>query len=57
MKYQLSSGPEGMTVSPNGKVTWKVPDEFDGEDPTTVVVSITDASGQETLHTFELRIR
>jgi S1-C subfamily serine protease len=57
LRYALSSGPEGMSVSPEGKVNWEVPADYEGDDPVTVVVSITDASGQEVFHTFDLRIR
>jgi hypothetical protein len=57
LKYMLSSGPEGMTISPSGTLTWEVPANYDGQDLTAVVVSISDASGQETFHSFTLRIR
>ena len=56
LKFELNAGPKGMAVSPEGKVTWVVPAEHDGSRPTTVIISITDASGQVILHTFDLRV-
>jgi hypothetical protein len=54
LKYDLTSGPEGMKVSPTGKITWDVPGDFEGED-VSVVVTIKDSSNQEIFHTFTLR--
>jgi hypothetical protein len=42
----LVDGPEGMRVSPEGTVFWKVPLELSGRD-LKAVVSVADASGQE----------
>jgi hypothetical protein len=55
VKYELSSGPDGMKVSKEGLVTWTVPAIFP-ERETVVIISITDATGQERVHTFPLRI-
>ena len=54
--YTLSDGPAGMAISPEGKLTWDVPADFDQEGP-TIVILVKDASGQETFHTFSLRVR
>ena len=54
--YSLSDGPTGMAISPEGKLSWDVPADFDGEDP-TIVILVKDSSGQETFHTFSLRVR
>lgn len=48
---RLESGPDGMTVSPAGLVTWRVPQ--DATD-TSVIIAVRDASGQEVFHTFTL---
>ena len=45
-----------MTLSPDGKLQWRVPaDRSPGRQ--TVIVSIKDASGQEIMHTFSIAIR
>ena len=55
LKYKVDSGPKGMTVSPAGLVTWKVPADF-AEAETDVILSIADKGGQEAFHTFKLSI-
>jgi hypothetical protein len=54
VKYQVSSGPPGLEVSPTGLVKWQVPAN-DGEAGSDVIVTIRDASGQEVFHTFSLK--
>jgi hypothetical protein len=55
VKYTLDAAPDGMTVSQEGKIAWKVgPRPADGRAP--VIVSIRDANGQETAHAFTLVI-
>jgi hypothetical protein len=56
LKFELVSGPQGMTMSPAGTVTWTVPATIPETPSTTVIVSIRDASGQERLHSFPLRV-
>jgi hypothetical protein len=55
VKYRLETGPQGMSLNPTGLISWQVPQNFDGPE-TTVIVAITDNSGQEILHTFRIRI-
>ena len=55
VKFRLASGPEGMTVSPTGAVAWEVPADAKGT-TAEVILTITDASGQEVFHTFGLRL-
>jgi hypothetical protein len=45
--------PDGMTVSAEGKLEWAVPADF-AENEVSVIVSVTDAGGHETFHTFKL---
>ncbi len=52
VKLRLESGPAGMAVSADGKLTWVVPADF--AEPVTVVLAVSDASGQEVFHTFTL---
>ncbi len=54
VKYQLSSGPEGMEVSPTGLVKWRVPADYKGGDG-EVLITVRDASGQEVFHAFGIR--
>ena len=56
-KFALDSGPDGMSVTPVGELKWSVPADYAGENPLSVIISAADGSGQETFHTFALRIR
>jgi hypothetical protein len=54
--YSLADGLNGMSISPQGKVSWDVPADFEvGE--AVVLVLIKDESGQETFHSFTLRVK
>ena len=55
-KFVLESGPDGMSLTHGGELKWAVPSDYAGENPTTVIISATDGSGQQTFHTFHLRI-
>lgn len=52
VKCKLDAGPTGLAVSEAGKVTWNAPADF--REPEQVIVTVTDGSGQEIFHTFEL---
>src|SRR5262249_10300016 len=56
VKFKLDSGPEGMKVSPEGKLTWDVPRNFSATEA-DVILTVSDASGQEVFHTFKLAVR
>jgi S1-C subfamily serine protease len=51
VSFKIESGPEGMSISPTGVLTWQIP--RDAAD-STVIVTIRDASGQEIFHTFTI---
>ena len=55
VKFRLDSGPPGMQVSDGGKVTRRVPADWD-EAGGDVVLAVTDGAGQEAFHTFRVRI-
>lgn len=55
VKYQLSSGPEGMAVSPAGLVTWKPPEDFDKQQMVAVIF-IEDQSGKMISHHLTISI-
>jgi predicted Zn finger-like uncharacterized protein len=54
VKFKLDAGPDGMTVSPGGLVTWSVPAGFSG--PAAVIITVSDKTGQETFHSFTLSV-
>jgi hypothetical protein len=51
VKCTLQSGPQGMTLSADGLVSWTAPAQPTEE---TVIVALKDASGQEAFHTFRI---
>jgi S1-C subfamily serine protease len=55
VKVKLESGPPGLKVTPEGQVSWNVPATPDGIEA-DVIVTVSDASGQETFHTFKIQI-
>ncbi len=56
VQYTLTRGPDGMTVSPTGKLTWLRPTGLSSGDLVTVIVTIADSSGQERFHTLRIRV-
>lgn len=50
--YALESGPEGLTLDPEGRLAWQIPAHIRGEGD--VVVMVTDAQGQEVRHRFTI---
>ena len=54
MRISLDSGPEGMKLKRN-RLTWKVPADIE-PGPTSVILTLTDASGQEVFHSFTLKV-
>lgn len=55
VKYELSSGPAGMKIDEAGKLTWSVPADF-SEVRQQIIIAVRDDSGQETFHTFAVRL-
>jgi len=54
VKFTLDSGPEGMTLSPNGLIKWDVPANIEAGQH-GVIITVDDASGQTLLHSFTIR--
>jgi S1-C subfamily serine protease len=52
--YSLESGPSGMKITPDGKLTWAAASASTEE---TVIVRITDLSKQEVFHAFKIRVK
>ena len=55
LKFTLDAAPKGMTISPQGELTWDVPADFTPGNE-NIIVTIRDAAGQEVFHTFRLTI-
>jgi hypothetical protein len=53
VKFKVESGPDGLSVSPDGKLTWAVPSGLVGKDVEITFV-IADASGQEKRQSFNM---
>ena len=52
--FKLDSGPKGMEVSKAGVLTWPVPADAAGDHE--VILTVSNAGGQEVFHTFTIRI-
>lgn len=55
MKYQLASGPDGMTVDPNGLIRWNVPHDF-SKDQAIAILKLTDRSSRQVFHPFHVTV-
>ena len=56
VKYTLTRGPNGLVVSPEGRLSWPSPRGVEGAE-LTAVVTVSDASGREVFHTLTLHVR
>jgi hypothetical protein len=56
LRYELVSGPRGLTVSPEGQVLWTLPDREARRGDFTVRIRATDSHGGEAVQEFTLRI-
>ena len=56
LTYQLDVTPDGMTVSPTGKLTWDVPSDF-AESEATIVLTIRSAQGAEDVQAIVLPVQ
>ncbi len=54
--YSLTQGPTGLTVSPEGKVSWPKPRELN-PDQMKVIVTVGDSSGREVFHRLRLSVK
>jgi hypothetical protein len=53
VKFSLEAAPMGMSIDANGTIKWAVPKDF-AEKEVSVILMITDKSGQEIIHSFIL---
>jgi len=56
LKYKLTYAPEGMTISPQGLLTWDVPKEDSTLGEKDVMVTVSSPAGKETIHSFKLQV-
>ncbi len=54
VRYELTDGPEGMSVNAKGQLRWDVPKNFDA-DSVTVITRVA-AGEEEAFHSFDLAI-
>jgi S1-C subfamily serine protease len=55
VRFDLAAGPPGMQLSAEGVLAWKIPADAPA-DTQSVIVTITDAAGQEVFHTFDIEV-
>jgi len=56
LSFSLAEGPQGLTVGPEGKVTWLPPQTLRGEE-VNAAVTVKAASGQERIHHLRILVR
>ncbi len=54
--FSLASGPAGLSVAPDGRLSWEVPQALAGED-VSALVRVRDRSGQERSHQLRIHVR
>ena len=55
LKFSIESGPDGMMVSPEGRVSWLVPNDMP-DSQVKVILSVHDSLGQEVFQVFDLSL-
>jgi hypothetical protein len=53
--YALADGPDGLKVATDGMLTWAVPARLKGQE-VTVVVTVSETSGDERFHTIKILV-
>ena len=56
IRYTVAQGPDGMNVSPTGKLTWLPPKNAASGEVVTAVVTVADSAGRECFHTLSIRV-
>jgi hypothetical protein len=56
IRYSLAQGPDGLTVSQSGNLTWLPPKRPANDDLVTAVVTVADSTGTERFHTLRIRV-
>jgi hypothetical protein len=56
IRYTVTQGPDGLTISSTGKLEWLPPKSAAGGDAVTAVVTVADSTGTERFHTLRIRV-
>lgn len=57
LTWSLESGPDGLTVASDGRVTWPSPKAAEGGLDVPVVLNVADASGNQSFHRIQIHVR
>ncbi len=55
VRFTIESGPEGMSVTAEGVITWRVPADHEANTE-AIIVQVVDASGEPLYHSFDLNV-
>jgi S1-C subfamily serine protease len=55
VRYELTSGPPGLSVTPDGALNWSVPLDGGGKE-FEAILTVSDASGRQIFHTIRIRV-
>jgi hypothetical protein len=56
VRFELTSGPPGLTVSPAGELNWRVPLDRERKEY-EVILTISDSSGRQLFHTIRIKVQ
>jgi hypothetical protein len=56
LRYTLTQGPDGLAVSPDGRLSWAPPKDVTGGDPVAIVVTVSDSSSRQRFHTIRISV-
>jgi hypothetical protein len=56
VKFTLAEGPKGLSVSPDGQISWQQPVQSDGE-PLEMVLSLSDPAGRKRTYKMVIRVQ
>ena len=56
IRCAIAQGPEGLAVSPTGKLTWLPPKSGGRGDVVTAIITVADSTGTERFHTLRIRL-
>ena len=57
LAWSLESGPDGLAIAPDGRLTWPSPRPAEGGRAVPVVLSVADAAGQQAFHRIQILVR
>jgi hypothetical protein len=57
LRYTLTEGPKGLSISTTGRLTWLAPKSPAGDEPASAIVTVADKAGQERFHKLTIRVK